>query len=474
MESIRKENKNLENINLENINLDSILERNDLAKELEDLLYKITNSNDLNIKKGIYISGPSGIGKTTFVVNLLKKLNYEIIYYDNSIKNKNFIESLTNNNLSTSSVYSLFYENSKKNVIVIDDVECLNSSDKNVLTFLIKLIRQKKTKKQKLETSTNCPIIFINSDISDKKINELICVTNCFNLNKPNNKQLTILLKHLLPNYFNININNNNNNNNNNNINNELILNNMLSFLDNKLYNIKKILFYYKNNILNKIFNNTDNNNNNNNNNNNIKNITKNLLQKYYNFDTINNILESDRTSVALLFHENIIKVINNDSQGLKIYLKILDNFSFCDYIDRYIFKKQIWQLTEINYITKIFYNNYILNEYNLFKNININNILFTKILTKYSSEYNNYIFLYNLMQTFLLEKKELFALFIENFDKYNNDINEIFYNYNNYNITKLEIQRLHKFINNLLNYNNNSYSKINEELIDEFMFIYE
>ena len=72
-------------------------------------------------------------------------------------------------------------------------------------------------------------------------------------------------------------------------------------------------------------------------------------------------------------------------------------------------------------------------------------------------------------MQTFLLEKKDLFSLFIENFDKYNNDINEIYYNYNNYNITKLEIQRLYKFINNLLNYVNTP--SINEEIIDEFIY---
>ena len=104
----------MESITLENIDFDTLLERNNIAKEIEDLLYKITNSEDPNIKKGIYVSGPSGIGKTTFIINLLKKLNYEIIYYDNSCKNKNFIESLSNNNLSTNSVYSLFYENSKK------------------------------------------------------------------------------------------------------------------------------------------------------------------------------------------------------------------------------------------------------------------------------------------------------------------------------------------------------------------------
>ena len=444
----------MESISLENIDFDTLLERNNLSKEIEDLLYKITNSNDPIIKRGIYINGPSGIGKTTFIINLLKKLNYEIIYYDNSCKNKNFIESLSNNNLSITSVHSLFYEKPKKNIIVVDDIESLNNSDKNVLTFLIKLIRQKKTKKQKLESSTDCPIIFINSGLSDKKINELISVTNTFEINKPTNDQLIKILKILLKDFFNDQENNNNE-----------ILKSMLDFLDNKLYNLKKIIFYNKNNMLNKFFNTKKNINFDNNN---IKYITKKLLSTYNNFDKINNILESDRTSVALLFHENIIKLIKNDNNGLKIYLQILDNFSFCDYIDRSIFKKQIWQLTEINYITKIFYNNYILNKNNLFKNISLDNILFTKILTKYSSEYNNYIFLYNFMQIFLLEKKELFYLFIDYFNKYNNDITEVFYKFNNYNISKLELQRLHKFINNLLSYNNTSNS-INEEYIEEF-----
>ena len=98
--------------------------------------------------------------------------------------------------------------------------------------------------------------------------------------------------------------------------------------------------------------------------------------------------------------------------------------------------------------------------------NIKLENILFTKILTKYSSEYNNYIFLYNLMQMFLLEKKDLFYLFIENFNNYNNNIIEVSNKFNNYNISKLELQRLDKFINNILNYNN-SYNFINDEYFD-------
>ena len=56
-----------------------------------------------------------------------------ISLYYNSNKNKNFIENLSNNNLSTCSVYSLFYEKPKKNIIIVDDIESLNNSDKIII-----------------------------------------------------------------------------------------------------------------------------------------------------------------------------------------------------------------------------------------------------------------------------------------------------------------------------------------------------
>ena len=89
-------------------------------------------------------------------------------------------------------------------------------------------------------------------------------------------------------------------------------------------------------------------------------------MENEYTFDKINNILESDRTILSLLFHENIIQILDNNN--MNIYLKILRNFIYSDYIDRIIFKKQIWQLTEMNYIIKLFQNNYILTSNNLLK----------------------------------------------------------------------------------------------------------
>ena len=425
---------------MQNIDLNTILERNHIANEIENILNSF--NKDDKFKRGIYIYGDSGIGKTKFVLTLLKKLDYDIIYYDNSvIRNKSLIDNIGANNLSNTNVFSLLTNKPKKMVIVIDDIDGMNYGDKNGIISLIKLIRVKKTKKQKLENITSNPIICINNKNNDKKILELMKVCHTFELKNPNNEQLIQIINGILPNIFRYN-----------NAQNKIIKKNILHFLNYNLISVNKIVFYEENNIIYNKFcdnylpsiNET---------NENIKIITKDFLENYYNFDKINNILESDRTILSLLFHENIIQ--NLDNKHLDIYLTILDNFIFSDYIDRIIFQKQIWQLTEMNYIIKLFFNNFILKSNDLLRKINLEDIIFTKILTKYSSEYNNYIFIYNLLQSFLMEKKDIYTLFYNYNSNY--EINEILYKLDNYNISKLEIIRIIKFINQLINYNDNN-----------------
>ena len=61
---------------METINLNEILERKQIEKDIENIL---NNFNiDEKYKRSIYIYGDSGIGKTKFIINLLKELNYEI------------------------------------------------------------------------------------------------------------------------------------------------------------------------------------------------------------------------------------------------------------------------------------------------------------------------------------------------------------------------------------------------------------
>lgn len=439
---------------METINLNEILERKQIEKDIENILNNF--NKDEKYKKGIYIYGDSGIGKTKFIINLLKELNYDVIYYDNSIiRNKSLIDNIGSQNLSNSNVHSMFTNKPKKIVIVIDDIDGMNYGDKNGIISLIKLIRIKKTKKQKLENLTNNPIICINNKNNDKKILELMKVCHVFELKNPSNSQLLNIINNLLPSIFRYKE-----------YENELIKKNILDFLNNNLISINKILFYENNDIIYKKF--YENYKTNiNESNENIKIITKDLLENECRFDKINNILESDRTILSLLFHENIIQILG--SNNLNTYLKILENFIFSDYIDRIIFQKQIWQLTEMNYIIKLFQNNYILTSNNLLKKINLEDIIFTKILTKYSSEYNNYIFIYNLLQSFLIDKKDVLTLFY-NLNK-NFETNDIIYKLENYNITKLEIIRIVKLINQLIDYQENTKSEEVEIEMDEIVY---
>ena len=101
------------------INFNKILDREKLEDNICTILKKFElNKNNLLEKRGIYIYGESGIGKTTFVKKILKKMDYDIIYYDTSdIRNKNVIENITNNNISDTSVISLLKK--KSNILLL-------------------------------------------------------------------------------------------------------------------------------------------------------------------------------------------------------------------------------------------------------------------------------------------------------------------------------------------------------------------
>jgi hypothetical protein len=182
-----------------------------------------------------------------------------------------------------------------------------------------------------------------------------------------------------------------------------LFYNNNKSLINDKIkYNIANIVEITKNNNSNK----------------NIKEINKVIINNSIDFNTYSYILnETDKTTVGLLYHENIIDVIYKLDCAYDIYLKILTNFCFADYIDRITFQRQIWQLNELSSIIKIYNNNHILfNDNKIMENeaiLKIKNTRFTKILTKYSTEYNNFIFINDLCNSLHINLNDLFSFFI-------------------------------------------------------------
>ena len=163
---------------MDKLNINKILNRYEEEKEIKKILNDFEcNKNNLLLKKGIYIYGDPGTGKTSFVFNILKELNYDIIKYDaGDIRNTSVIEDITKHNMSDKNIMSLFNKKIKKIAIIMDEIDGMNNGDKGGINSLIKLIRPKKTKKQKLEEVTMNPIICIGNYRVDKKIKELMKV----------------------------------------------------------------------------------------------------------------------------------------------------------------------------------------------------------------------------------------------------------------------------------------------------------
>lgn len=489
---------------MNDLDIDTILNRNHIINQIKVLLKKFENNHkDLSIKRGIYIYGQTGVGKTTFINKLLKKLDYDIISYDaGDIRNKSVIETIDNTNMSNRNIMSLFHKKKQPLAIIMDEIDGINTGDKGGINALIKLIRPKKTKKQQLEEKTANPIICIGNCHSDKKIKELISVCDVIEIPTPTDEQITSIIMHLLSN-----------------ISIEL-MDKILKYVQGDLRKINVIYqMYMKNSAMleNVLSNNvfviksySDD----------IRNITRKLLIKYHNIDQHNVIMNNtDRTSIGLLWHENIIDLLEKKPResGIICYNKILENICIADYIDRIRFQNQIWQFNEMSSLIKTFASCKIYHDTftNIPQNIdtiesqgtdiepqninaeledtqsstNISNIedicirntdiqqpddnlsyepiRFTKILTKFATEFNNMFFVYLILCQKMGVDKQTMCKFLLNLKK-TESMDKIYqFMSEKYEIKKLEVNRIYRY---LMKYTSDGNTSIDSELDDDLI----
>ena len=430
--------------------MNNILNREQIEDDIKKILTNYEeNCKNINFKKGIYIYGSPGCGKTFFITEVLKALNYDIIKYDaGDVRNKSLIDTITSNNISSQNVLNMMARKPKRIAIIMDEIDGMNNGDKGGITSLIKLIRQKKTKKQKQEHMTMNPIVCIGNYYMDKKIKELMKVCNTFELKSPTNLQMYQIIEVRIPDLLKT-------------IDPETT-EHIMRYIQGDLRKIEFIEKLYKKNpglltsdTLDTIFHmksfNED-----------SKKITKKLIRQPISIHDHNRIInETDRTIVALLWHENIVDTLTHEPNELAIpfYLKILNNMCFADFIDRITFQNQIWQFNEMSSLMKTGYNNYLFHKQTYTSPVVNDDIRFTKVLTKYSTEYNNILFVYNLCQELDMDKKDFISFFQELRMFYGKDfltqsekmaaVEKLF---DNYNISKLDIKRVYRYLDKNVN----------------------
>ena len=411
--------------------LNKILKRDELENDIIHFIKDFySNPNDLTKYRGLYLYGEPGIGKTIFIKNILKE--YDIIYYDaGSIRNKCIINTITKNNMSNNNVLSLFQKKKRQIVIVMDEIENMNQGDKGGINLLLKMIRSKKTKKQRKEEIASTPIICLGNYQNDKKMNELKKICLSLEIVSPTKQQLKELIDIIFT---------------------ELEDNTKLKLLE-KINNLNQLNMYfqiYKTNksfvytILNTDMHIGDNINTD------TKIMTQKLLSQHQKMDTHLQINETDRTIIALLIHENIIDLFekSNITITMPLYIKILKNICFADYVDRITFQKQIWQFNEMSSLLKNMYTLYLLEDYYM----KLKDIRFTKILTKYSTEYNNKLFIQTLSQTLMLDKKDIIDYIYHLLKSNNYNEETILLELDNTDISKLDLNRFGRYLQTIYN----------------------
>jgi hypothetical protein len=109
-----------------------------------------------------------------------------------------------------------------------------------------------------------------------------------------------------------------------------------------------------------------------------------------------------DKNIISLCFHENMVYHIHDN---VEIYQQLLDRFCKGDYYDRMSFKKQLWQFNEMAFYLKV-----VLNQSKLIPNDD-QEVIFTKILTKFSNQYSNLTFINQVCLKANKQKEEIYEM---------------------------------------------------------------
>ena len=368
--------------------------------------------------------------------NILKNLGYDIVRYDaGDVRTKSVIEKMSGDFIGNRSVISLLSKKPKKIAIVMDEIDGINNGDKGGIEAIIKLVRPKKTKKQRAEGKTPNPIICIGNCYVDKKIQKLKEVCRLVYLESPDSDKMRQISHRLHPIFS------------------EDEHNNVVEYVQGDL---RKMAFIYNTYISTarklshdffitkvKTYD--------------TRQIVHNLINTPTQLSTHSTFMNvGDRCSTGLLWHENIIDAIThrcknkNKSVVLEQYVPILNDICFADCLDKWKMQYQIWQFDEIKSIIGTFKGAHYYHTSQTPNNTNLlsSPIRFTKILTKFANEFGNKNFIYlTCCQNFCGDLMDLCAFLLHTRVEVNTNDNLMQHICKTYNLKSTELNRMYRFL---------------------------
>jgi hypothetical protein len=405
------------------MNYDITLGRSAIYDEIRDQLREITaNIRNPQQKRCIFIHGDRGIGKTTFVRRLLASESYDVITLGDGVGEASVskIPSLTSKHVGTSNIFSLLTRKKRQMVVVVDGIGVVTnamSSDNTKISSLLKMVRPKRTARQLSDDDTvNIPVICISGNRHNKRVTELIKVSYRYQLAPPTPGQYTELFtattghapRTRIPD---------------------------LHHLHRMVTNISEYT-ESPNEVAGSDC---------------PDEVVSELIRRPISSAWYSAIAgELDKTVIGMNLHENIIDYIPYSENSVASYKSMLDMIVSADHIDRNIFQSQLWQLSALSSSVKIAGPSAVFHaEIAADRTIKPKKIRFTKILTKYSSEYSNQQFIQKLCNELHLDAENTFQYFHNAFGKYT--IPEVVELVSGTAIGRLDVARMARYLNGCL-----------------------
>ena len=427
---------------MDNIQLNTLLGREGIASSFVNTVHAVfSNRDDPLASRGVYIYGAPGSGKTDFVMRTLKANGFDTVRYDASdSRGRSTMEAMTKQHMPEVNIMSMWNVKQKRIVIVMDDIEAMNSGDKGGINALTKLLRPKKTKKQQSEAQNYIPIVCIGDRRMDKKIADLMRVCVCFELASPTDDQMDAVIKAMFktPSLT------------------PAVRQRLIQSVNGDLRKLSWVYdanrkglcldTYSFDNILAPSSRNDD-----------AKRVVRSIINEKHDFSRHTSMIgDADRTIVGLLLHENIIDVLSRieTRHSLPIYLGVLQRLCLGDFIDRNTFQKQVWQFNEMSSIIKTMASHHEFHDALRLAGISGElttyepaEVRFTRVLTKYSSEFNNFSFIQSLCHKLGVDRSDLEHMFQRLYDEYGGQAANVAQLFGNYDIVKQEVDRMFKLL---------------------------